>query len=160
MTEDRLVLREVVEKDLPVFFDHQRDPEAAQMAAFTPRDRDAFMAHWTTNVLGGEGALVRTILVDGTVAGNVVSWMQDGRRLVGYWVGREHWGRGVATRALALFVDEIPFRPLYAHVATSNVASIRVLQKCGFAPTGEDPEASDDGVEEVVMALGGEARAG
>jgi RimJ/RimL family protein N-acetyltransferase len=160
MTGDRLILREVVEEDLPVFFDHQRDPEAAQMAAFTPRDRDAFMAHWTTNVLGGEGALVRTILVDGTVAGNVVSWMQDGRRLVGYWVGREHWGRGVATRALTLFVDEIPFRPLYAHVATSNVASIRVLEKCGFAPTGEEPEASDDGVEEVVMVLGGEARAG
>jgi hypothetical protein len=40
------VLREVVEADLPVFYEHQRDREAAAMAAFPARERDAFMAHW------------------------------------------------------------------------------------------------------------------
>jgi RimJ/RimL family protein N-acetyltransferase len=153
MSHGSVVLREVVEDDLPVFFEHQRDPEAARMAAFTPRDREAFMLHWATKVLGDRTALARTVLLDGDVAGNVVSWIQDDRRLVGYWIGREHWGKGVATRGLAAFLEAVSTRPLYAHVATSNVASIRVLEKCGFVPTGEDPGPSDDGVEELVMAI-------
>lgn len=154
MTDGRVVLREVVEDDLPIFFEHQRDPEAARMAAFTPRDRGAFTTHWTTKVLGDETAVARTVVLDGEVAGNVVSWMQEGRRLVGYCIGREHWGKGVATRGLAAFLEAVPTRPLYAHVATSNVASIRVLEKCGFVPTGEDPGSAEDGIEELVMAIG------
>lgn len=153
-TKGNVVLREVEEEDLPIFFDHQRDPVAVRMAAFAARDREAFMTHWRTNVLGVETNVVRTVLDDGVVAGNVVSWDQDGRRCVGYWVGRDHWGRGVATSALSAFLDEDPTRPLYAHVAKANVASIRVLEKCGFAPTGEDPGPSDDGVEELIMAHG------
>ncbi len=39
-------LRDVAEGDLPVFFEHQRDPVANRMAGFPPRDRDAFVAHW------------------------------------------------------------------------------------------------------------------
>lgn len=150
-------LREVLESDLPVFFEHQREPEANRMAAFPARDRDAFMTHWTTKVLGQETAVVRTVLLDGQVVGNVVSWEQDGRRLVGYWIASEHWGKGVATMALSAFLHEDRTRPLYAHVAKSNVASIRVLQKCGFAPSGEDPEVSEDGVEELLMIIGASA---
>jgi RimJ/RimL family protein N-acetyltransferase len=161
MTADgAVVLREVVEDDLPIFFEHQRDPEGARMAAFTPRDREAFMAHWTTKVLGDPAAMAWTVVLDGDVAGNVVSWIQDGRRLVGYWIGREHWGKGVATRGLTAFLDLVPTRPLYAYVATSNAASIRVLEKCGFVRTGEDPGPAEDGIEELIMAIGAAAPAG
>lgn len=51
---------------------------------------------------------------------------------MGYWFGRERWGRGVATQTLALVVDELPIRPLHAHVLVHNVGSIRVLEKSGF----------------------------
>jgi hypothetical protein len=34
-------LREVAESDLPIFFEHQRDPLAVHMAAFTAKDPDA-----------------------------------------------------------------------------------------------------------------------
>lgn len=40
-------LRPAVKSDLPIFFEHQREPEANKMAAFPARDRDDFMAHWT-----------------------------------------------------------------------------------------------------------------
>ena len=79
---------------------------ANRMAAFPPRDRQAFMAHWRTNVLGAPGVVARTVLVDGEVAGNVLSWEQEGEREVGYWIDREHWGRGVATRALTMFLPQ------------------------------------------------------
>jgi RimJ/RimL family protein N-acetyltransferase len=151
-----VLLRAVMESDLPVYFEHQRDPEANRMAAFAARDRDAFMAHWS-KILEDQ-SVVRTIVADGQVAGNVVSWEHSGRVEVGYWIGREFWGRGVATRALNAFLREVTTRPLYAHAAGHNVASIRVLEKCGFRVTDEEPESSDDpdnGVTEVIWKLEG-----
>ena len=44
--DGRVQLRAVVEADLPIFFEHQRDPESNAMAAFPARDREAFDAHW------------------------------------------------------------------------------------------------------------------
>ena len=134
-------LREVTETDLPIFFEHQRDPEATAMAAFPPRNRKDFMAHWA-KILADDTVLKRTVVVGEQVAGNVVSFERDGKREVGYMLGREFWGRGLATAALAAFLPHIPVRPLYAHVAKHNVASIRVLEKNGFTLAAEDKEFS------------------
>ena len=133
------VLRDVVESDLPVFFEHQRDPEATAMADFPARDRDAFDTHWA-RILADETLTKKTIVFEGQVAGNAVSWPQDGRQLVGYWLGREFWGKGLATRALAELVDELGTRPLYAYVAKTNIGSIRVLEKCGFVRDEADED--------------------
>jgi RimJ/RimL family protein N-acetyltransferase len=154
-----VLLRAVMESDLPVFFEHQRDPEANRMAAFAARDRDAFMAHWSKMPEEDQSVVRKTIVADGQVAGNVVSWEHSGRVEVGYWIGREFWGRGIATRALNAFLREVTTRPLYAHVAAHNVASIRVLEKCGFTISDEEPESLDepgDGVAEVILKLEGE----
>jgi RimJ/RimL family protein N-acetyltransferase len=160
MTEVRdvkheLRLRTVEDQDLEVFFDHQVDPKAAEMAAFPPRDKDQFAAHWA-KIRADATVVLRTIVADGTVVGNIASWEQNGQRLVGYWVGREHWGRGVATEALARFVGQVSIRPLNAHVAVDNVASIRVLEKCGFrrdhVQEAKAP-APDDGIEEFIFVL-------
>ena len=134
----------MIEDDLPIFFEHQRDPAANRMAAFPARDREAFMEHWTTRVLGDDTATKRTIVVDEQVVGNIVSWMSD-ERLVGYWIGREHWGKGIASRALALFVADVETRrPLHAHVARHNPASIRVLEKAGFGSSVKRPSRSPE----------------
>ena len=61
-------LRDVVEADLPILFEHQQDPEASRMAAFPSRDREAFLAHWRTKILGDATAAKKTILFDGRVA--------------------------------------------------------------------------------------------
>jgi RimJ/RimL family protein N-acetyltransferase len=149
------MLRDVIEADLSLFFEHQRDPIAAHMAAFVPREREAFMAHWHDEVLGNPTNATKTVVVDGRAAGHVGSWDQDGKRLVGYWIGREHWGKGIATRALVEFLAHEATRPLHAWVAVDNAASIRVLEKCGFrrdATAGL--HTGDDGVVEALMMLG------
>ena len=87
-----MILRNVTDEDLPTFFEHQRDSVALRMAAFSSRERDAFLTHWRTNVLRPENA-TRTIVVGGLVAGYICSWGQDDKRLVAYWIGREHWGK-------------------------------------------------------------------
>ena len=142
------VLRDVRADDLDAFFEHQREPEANEMAIFPAREREAFDAHWR-KILADDSVIKKTIVHEGEVAGNLGSWEQDGRRLVGYWIGREFWGKGLATRALAEFVDLVSDRPLHAWVATSNVGSIRVLEKCGFVQVGS--RTTD--VEELLFEL-------
>ena len=124
------------------------------MAAFPSRDRAVFDAHWATNILGNPSNVTRTILVDGKVAGNIGSWQHGGLRFVSYWIGREHWGKGVATRALAAFLHVVNERPLYAHVARHNAGSIRVLEKCGFRLEREESgELAGETIVELVLVL-------
>ena len=147
------VLRDVIESDLDAFFEHQREPEGNEMAIFPARDRETFDAHWR-KIMADDATIQKTIVHEGEVAGYIGGWPQDGRRLVGYWLGREFWGKGLATRALAEFVEEFPERPLHAWVATSNVGSIRVLEKCGFVQVG----SHTNDVEELLFELGGPGR--
>ncbi len=147
------MLRHVLEDDLRIFFEHQRDAEATAMAAFPAREWDAFMSHWRHKVLGNLANEARTILVDDQVAGYVGSWDQDGKRLVGYWIGREYWGRGIARSALDEFLKGHEHRrPIHAYVALPNSRSIRVLEKCRFQRVGE-PAVAPDGVAEVLFLL-------
>ena len=145
-------LRDVTEDDLPILFEHQMDPVANEMAAFPARDWDAFRAHWT-RVLADDTAAKKTVLFEGDVAGNVVSFLRDGKREVGYWIGRSYWGKGIATRALSQFLGHVKDRPLYAVVAKHHVASIRVLEKCGFTIAGEGSEPSGPPGYEVVEVV-------
>jgi RimJ/RimL family protein N-acetyltransferase len=150
-----VVLRDVLEDDLPIFFEHQRDPESNRMAAFPARERDAFMTHWR-KIVRDTTNITKTVVFDGQVAGNVVCWGPPDDREVGYWIGREYWGKGVATRALASLLSLEKTRPLHAHVAQHNVASVRVLQKCGFSIVGKAKVASSAfgaDVEELILKL-------
>ena len=150
------VLRDVVDDDLDALYEQQRDPEATRMALFPARDREAFYAHWQ-RVLADDVVTKKTIVHDGEVAGNVLCWEQDGRRLVGYWLGREFWGKGLASRALAELVDVVTARPLHAWVAVSNVGSVRVLEKCGFVVVGSRAEVDEtlgERIEELLFELG------
>lgn len=152
---EAVTLRDVTENDLPVFYEHQRDVEAARMAAFPSRDWEAFAAHWA-KILADDTLWKQTILYDGKVAGNIVGFEMEGKREVGYWFGREFWGKGIATRALAAFLKQITTRPLYAHTAKTNTASRRVLEKCGFVLTGEgswQPDPNEAPVEEFIFIL-------
>src|SRR5688500_4338295 len=144
-------LRRTIEDDLPTFFAQQLDPVGQSMAAFIPRepsDREAFMAHWG-RILADQSSITRTILFDGHVAGYILCFSHSGKLEVGYWVGREYWGRSVATRALRQCLELVTERPVHAAVARDNIASIRVLQKCGFVIAGEGRAFSRARGEEI-----------
>jgi RimJ/RimL family protein N-acetyltransferase len=148
-------LRAVEDHDLGVFFDHQADPEAAEMAAFPARGEDQFAAHWA-RTRADATVIQRTIVADGAVAGYIASWEQDGQRLLAYWIARDQWGRGIATQALGQFTRQLTARPLRAHVAAHNAGSIRVLEKCGFRRDRVQEAtatAPDDGIEELIFVL-------
>jgi RimJ/RimL family protein N-acetyltransferase len=140
-----IILRNVIESDLPILFQQQADTKAAAMAGFPSRDKGPFMVHWE-GILKNKTVIARTILFKGKLAGHIICWKQEYEQTVGYWLGREFWGKGIASRALAEFLKEMKIRPLYAHVALNNIASKRVLEKCGF-------EILDEGEKEFLFRL-------
>ncbi len=105
------------------------------MAAVIPRDEAAFSAVWEKS-LSEPGVTAWAIIADGTLVGSIACFKMDGLDAVGYWIAKEHWGRGIATRALELLLEAVTVRPLHARAARHNVASIRVLERCGFVVTG------------------------
>jgi RimJ/RimL family protein N-acetyltransferase len=130
-TCDRIRLRPVEPADLPRMYDLQLDPDSNRMAFTIPRTREAFDSHWA-KTLDDQNNTTRAILVGEALVGSISSFPMDGADHVGYWIDRAYWGKGIASRALHLLLLEVVKRPLVAIVATSNVASLRVLQKCGF----------------------------
>jgi RimJ/RimL family protein N-acetyltransferase len=153
-----LTLREVRDEDLPLLFERWADPVAAHMAAFTApdhMDRDAFERRWS-RLRADETVLTRVIVVDDEVAGTIGSWGEPGEREVTYWIGRSYWGKGIATDALNAFLAVERSRPLHARVASDNVASRRVLEKCGFGVIAAErnvAEARSSEIEELVLRL-------
>ena len=123
-------LRSVEDQDIEVFFEHQADPQAVEMAAFPARDRDQVAAHWRSS------------------AGTTPSWCARSLRMA-WWPATSAAGR--SRTAAARLLDRarvlgprrrdsgprparrgVSIRPLYAHVVTHNVGSIRVLENAGF----------------------------
>jgi RimJ/RimL family protein N-acetyltransferase len=154
----RCVLREVRDEDLAVLFEQWADPVAARMAAFTTSDhmdRDAFERGWSWDK-ADETFIARAIVVDGEVAGTIASWGGPGARQVTYWIGRSYWGKGIATCALNAFLTVDQSRPLHARVASDNVGSHRVLEKCGFRVIATErsfAQARSAEIEELVLRL-------
>jgi len=107
---------------------------------YTRQDADAWIARASTHVPVVDFAIV----VDGGAVGGI--GVELGRDVflrsaeVGYWLGEPYWGRGIATEALRA-VTEYAFATfdlcrLQAGVFEWNPASMRVLEKCGFAREG------------------------
>ena len=155
------LLREVTETDLDVLFAHWNDPEANRMAAFAPADpsdREAFDERWR-RIRESDDSIALVIDVDGQVVGSIGSWTGDPEREVTFWLGREHWGKGIATHALAAFLADVErTRPIHASTAHDNVGSQRVLEKCGFRRVGERrayATSRGEELDEVLFRLDG-----
>ncbi len=126
-----VTLRPVTEDDLPLIYERQMDADSVRMSGVNPRDPDEFERHWR-ETLADPSVVARSIIADGEVAGLALCFRVNEMDTVGYWIGKEHWGRGIATAALAQLVDEVKTRPLHATCSKSNAGSVRVLEKCGF----------------------------
>ena len=154
-TEDRVRLRNFERDDLPRMFDLELDADSNRMAVTIPRTRAAFDAHWE-KCLNDPKNVNRAILFDTLFVGKISCFPMDGEDHVGYWIDRAYWGKGIASRALRLLLEEVARRPLIATVATSNLASLRVLQKCGFVVERVELSPASDRYpecEEAVLVL-------
>ena len=175
-----VMLRETRPEDVPLFFEHQSDPEGMWMVGSVRAnhlDRDAFIARWD-GILANDKLIKRAIVLtrqDHAPGGNeiVVGSINCFERVpdparpctifpgpeIGYWLGREHRGKGIASEAVRLFLADVTRRPLFARAASDNVGSIRVLQKAGFREIGREmffanmrgPDGKGEQIEETLM---------
>lgn len=100
---------------------------------------------------------MRTIVgLSGEIVGHTAVFGPPGEREVTYWIGREYWGCGAASSALRELLSTVTDRPLHARAAADNIASVRVLEKCGFVVTGHDrgfANARGTEIDEVLLTL-------
>jgi RimJ/RimL family protein N-acetyltransferase len=129
------------------------------MAAFTPEDpddRQRFDAHMA-RVLASPDSTNRAIVWNGELVGSIASFLIEGQTEITYWIDRAVWGRRIASRALALLLEEVRTRPLLARAASDNVSSLRVLEKNGFQIIGTEmafAPARGAEIEETILQLG------
>jgi RimJ/RimL family protein N-acetyltransferase len=155
---DSITFREVESSDLETFYQHQLDPEAIRMAAFVckdPKDKAAFDVHWD-KILKSPQNTNRTIVANGRVIGHIACFPNGEHMEVTYWLGREFWGKRLATQALKKMLYLVAARPMFGRAAADNIGSIRVLQKCGFKIIGKDKGFANgraEDTEEVILRL-------
>lgn len=153
-----VALRPLDDSDLDTLFDLMRDPESVRMAAFTaadPDDRRAFDAHMARVRTSPTGTL-RGVTLDGGLVGTIASFVVDGDTEITYWIDRSVWGQGIAGRALAVFLDLVPVRPLHARAAGDNIGSLTVLRRAGFRIVGTEVSyatARRTEIEEAILRL-------
>lgn len=120
-----VILRNMIESDLPIFFAHQND----ELAIRTSPSKPLYLrVRWQVRFCA-------------------LRW--KGKRKSATGSAGIFWGKGIATKALKQFLGMIAARPLNAHVAKQNIGSRQVLEKCGFVIVGEEKWTPPTGTEEV-----------
>ncbi len=155
---NEVALRMLADADLDAVFAQMRDPESVRMAAFTsgdPDDRPVFDRRMA-RLRSSPEITLRAVTHQGQLVGTIGCFVVEGETEITYWIDRSAWGRGIATEALALFLQLVPHRPLYARAAGDNAGSLKVLHRAGFTTTGtEHSHAPARGcvIEETLLRL-------
>jgi|GEM_PF-4588814 RimJ/RimL family protein N-acetyltransferase len=154
----KVVLKVLAARHLDALYSLENDPEVlASIPGEYPLSRAAFDEKRRRQIEAGLGKGQSTfmIIADKVAVGCIGHFHRDvaSPAEVGYFVGRQWWGRGIATRALVLCLDEMRTLgvsgPVHAGHAVDNLASGRVLRKAGFEENGTTPYTKTDG--SVVM---------
>jgi RimJ/RimL family protein N-acetyltransferase/predicted N-acetyltransferase YhbS len=150
METDRIILRPWRDSDAAALFKWASDPDVGPRAGWAPHKS-----------LEESLDVIRTVFKDATntwaielkKTGEAIGAMgygpscdcklpaREGEPLAGYWVAKPYWNRGICTEALKLMIEHIrlttEIKSLISGHFVDNPASGRVMEKCGFVPTGE-----------------------
>ena len=151
-------LRATEVSDLNVLFQFQQDKASGYLAAFMPKDptdKPAFLNKYI-KLLDDPTVNNQTIIFDNTIVGSIAKFVLEGDTEITYWIDRNYWGRGIATKALEMFLSIENARPILGRVAFDNFGSQKVLEKCGFVKIGSDKgfaNARQMEIEEFIYKL-------
>ena len=155
-----IVLRPTTNEDLDTLFEFQVDEESGYMAAFMPanhRDKSAYLDKYR-KLLADTSVNNVTIWYKDAIVGSMAKFVMDGKSEITYWIDKHFWGKGIATNALASFLEKELARPLLGRVAFDNLGSQKVLLKNGFKKIGTDrgyASARQKEIEEYIYVLEG-----
>jgi len=158
MTKNEITLRPTTISDLDILFQFQLDKEGGYLAAFMPEnhaDKSAYIEKYT-KLLANSSVNNQTIIQNNTIVGSIAKFVMEGDTEITYWIGKEFWGKGIATAALKEFLLIETSRPIFGRVAFDNFGSQKVLENCGFIKIGTDKgfaNARQMEIEEFIYKL-------
>ena len=150
METSRIILRPWRDSDADILYKWASDPDVGPRAGWAPHKS-----------VEESLEVIRTVFKDATntwaielkETGEAIGAMgygpscncnlpaREGEPLIGYWVAKPYWNRGICTEALGLMIEHIrtttDIKSLISGHFIDNPASGRVMEKCGFVPTGE-----------------------
>ena len=149
MENNRIRLRPWRENDADALFKYASDPEVGPRAGWPPHKSVEESLEVIRTVFHNDTTWAIELKESGEAIGamgylpcegnNLPS--REGEPLVGYWVGKPYWNKGICTEALRLMIDFISrttdIKSLISGHFVDNTASGRVMEKCGFIPTGD-----------------------
>ena len=149
METNRIKLHPWRDSDAEALFKYASDPEVGPRAGWPPHksvEESLDIIHTVFNYdtnwaieLKATGEAIGAIGYLPSPESNLPA--REGEPLIGYWVGKPYWNQGICTEALKLMLDHIrnttDIKSLISSHYFDNPASGRVMEKCGFMPTGE-----------------------
>ncbi|MFN0217231.1 MAG: GNAT family N-acetyltransferase [Hyphomicrobium sp.] len=142
MKTPHLNLRPLHSEDAPRIAALAGDWAVASMTGRIPYPYSVDAAHqWVNGLATGE--MVFGIEHAGELIGICGYTLEpDGHAQIGYWIGRQYWGRGYATEAARALIDygftKGGVKRFSGRHFTDNLASARVIKKLGFRALGAD----------------------
>ena len=149
LESDRIKLRPWRESDAPALFKSASDPEVGPRAGWPPHKSEKESQEVIRTVFHND----TTWAIELKETGEAIGAMgygpscdcdlpaREGEPLTGYWIAKPYWNRGICTEALQLMLEHIrrttDIKSLISGHFIDNPASGRVMEKCGFVPTGE-----------------------
>jgi [ribosomal protein S5]-alanine N-acetyltransferase len=133
-------LRPYCDEDVPLLQRYLNDPITTRYltSAIAQPYTQADAEYWVYHLSRSMGA--QAIQWQGQFVGDIGAFCGNFEKAysaeMGFWLGREFWGRGIATRALTIVTQQLFTQTKIvrasAQVFIGNNASCRVLQKCGY----------------------------
>ncbi len=146
LTTGRLHLRQLTHADADAIMAIFGSPDVLRFLNNPPvdtREKAVGMIDWLGNNYRNQEGLDWAITLEDRVIGmcGAVAWDRDNRRVdIGYHILPSHWGHGYATEATLAILrwsfDHLDVHRIQADCTEGNIASDRVLLKCGFTVEG------------------------
>ena len=150
METNRIILRPWRDSDTEVLYKWASDPDVGPRAGWAPHKSVEESLEIIRTVFNDA---LHTWSIELKATGEPIGAMgygpscecdlpaREGEPLIGYWVAKPYWNQGICTEALRLMLDHIrhttDIKSLISGHFIDNPASGRVMEKCGFVPTGE-----------------------
>lgn len=146
----RLILRPWDDSDAEALYKYASDPEVGPRAGWAPHKSLEESLEIIRTVFNNDTTWAIVLKETGEPIGAIGYGpscdcglpAREDEPTVGYWVARPYWNRGICTEALGLMIRNVRtdtnIASLISGHFTDNPASGRVMEKCGFVPTGEE----------------------
>ena len=167
METDRILLRHWRESDAESLFKYASDPDVGSRAGWPPHKSVEESLEIIRTVFNNDTTWAIELKETGEAIGAIGYGpscdcklpAREGEPITGYWIAKPYWNQGICTEALALMIDRIrrttDIPSLISGHFIDNPASGRVMEKCGFIPTGETciDETQYQGADRPIRVL-------